>query len=201
MSLTLFHELTFYTASAGALVLRQRGVPAPTLLALGGAGCLLVAALHPSGAFAGFAFWTHFFVGALAWWTFHRRIAPASFGGLLAALVAVALNFTSAIVVASATALVLAVAARHTLRLPVRLAVPLVALGAASYSLYLICVTVISPFFNLAVCAIPFPSAAFVAVWLAGLGLAVAAGLVFDHGIERPCERWHRRLVARPVSA
>lgn len=201
VSWTLFHELTFYAAGACALVLRQRGVPATALLVLGGVGCLLVTALHPSGPFSGFAFWTHFFAGVLAWWSFNRPIGATWLTALLGTLVALAFECSAAALVAAATALALAVAARHPPPLPSLFAIPLTALGAASYSLYLIHVAVISPFFNLAARAVPPSSALLIAVWLTGLGLAVAAGLAFHHGIERPCERWRHRLVARPAAA
>jgi len=196
VSWTLFYELTFYASSAVALVLRHWRVPANVLLVSGGAICLLVVWLPPAGILSGFGYWLHFFAGVLAWWTWNRMINLPWIVACLAATVAFALHFTLGTVIAGITAILLTIAARHPISPSSGMVRRLAVLGAASYSLYLIHVPVISPFFNLAGRAVSPDSIVYVAVWFAGLGLAVTAALLFHRAVEAPLEHWRRHFSA-----
>jgi len=201
VSWTLYHELSFYVASAGALVMRRFHFTAQSLVLMGGVVCLVVSWRAPSGFLIGLSFWSNFFVGMLAWWSVYRRPNFIWALALIAALVALAREPSLSGPVAFATALFLALAGRYPPRLPPLVGRGLLALGAASYSLYLVHVPVISPFFNLAVRVVSPASNVFIGIWILGLALAVAAGIAVHKAVEVPCERWrHRRFVARSAS-
>lgn len=97
--------------------------------------------------------------------------------------------------IAPASALLLLATLALESRLP---AMPraLVTVGAASYSIYLVHVAFMSPAINFARRFVPAVEPAYAVVWIAHLGLGVAAGLVFHRLIELPCEQLRRRLSA-----
>jgi peptidoglycan/LPS O-acetylase OafA/YrhL len=194
VSWTLFHELSFYAASAIALILRRFHFTAQTLLLMGGLVCLIVSWYPPSGFLSGLSFWPHFFVGMLAWWSVHRKPNIIWAAAFVPAVVAIAREPSLSGPVAFATALSLAVAGRHPPRLPPLVDRWLLSLGLASYSIYLVHVPVISPFFNLAVRVVSPASDVFIGVWILGLALAIASGIAVHKVVEIPCERWRHKL-------
>lgn len=74
----------------------------------------------------------------------------------------------------------------------------LVRLGRASYSIFLVHVTVMSPALNLAKRHLAQDEAPFVCVWIAHIFLGIAAGLLFHRWVESPLESWRRRTFASP---
>jgi exopolysaccharide production protein ExoZ len=200
VSWTLFYELTFYVTSAVALFLRRFHISGRTLLLIGGLVCPIFAWFPPTGFLLGLALWPHFFIGMLAWWYVFQKADGVWAASLISTLLAL---FTESFPggqaeVALGTAFLLALAALHPPRLPPHVSRALTALGAASYSIYLIHVPVISPFLNLAARVVSPKSNAYVGVWIIGLAVAIAAGIVVHNVVEVPCERWrHRTLAAR----
>ncbi|MDI1335069.1 MAG: acyltransferase [Lacunisphaera sp.] len=75
-------------------------------------------------------------------------------------------------------------------------------MGVWSYSLYLVHVPLLSRAQNLAGRWVPPDSAAFLAVWLASLALALVGAWAFYRCVEGPLERWrHRRGAPSPSTA
>jgi exopolysaccharide production protein ExoZ len=201
VSWTLFYEFSFYAASAAALVLRRLHVNSQMLLLMGGLVCPIVSWLPPTGFLVGFSLWPKFFIGTLAWWSVYRKPNAVWAAALILASVAIAREPSLAGAVAFSTALFLAVAGRHPPQLPRHVSRWLTVLGAASYSIYLVHVPVMSPFFNLAARAVSSRSNTFVAIWILGITLAIAVGIAVHKAVEVPCERWrHKALAARRAS-
>lgn len=100
-------------------------------------------------------------------------------------------------VYAAATSLLLGLSLRWQDGLP-NAPCPLLAVAAASYSIYLVHVTVMSPALNLARRLVPADSFGFVIAWAAHLVLGVVAGLLFFRFIERPLQRYFAPL-SRPL--
>jgi exopolysaccharide production protein ExoZ len=196
VSWTLFFELSFYAATAAALILRRLECGAQTLLLLGGLACPVASWFPPTGFLIGLSLWPNFFIGTLAWWSVYRKPNAIWAAALVLALVAIAREPFLPGAVAFSTALFLAVAGRYPLQLPRRVSRWLTALGAASYSIYLVHVTVMSPFFNLSARAVSPKSNAFVGIWILGIALAIAAGFAVHNAVEVPCERWRHKVLA-----
>ena len=201
VSWTLYYELSFYTASAIALVLRRLNLSAQLLLLLGGLICLIVSWFPPTGLLVGLSLWPHFFIGTLAWWYVCRKPNALWAAALISASIANAREPFLGGSVAFATALFLAIAGRRPPRLPQNLGKWLTVLGAASYSLYLVHVPIMSPYFNLASREVSPKSSVFIGVWIFGIALAVAAGIAVHKVIEVPCERLRHKVLAKRNAA
>lgn len=73
--------------------------------------------------------------------------------------------------------------------------------GAASYSIFLIHIPVMSPALNLAKRLLPNDGALFAAVWFAHILLGFAGGILFYRWVERPIEAWRRRVFSSGPTA
>jgi peptidoglycan/LPS O-acetylase OafA/YrhL len=198
VSWTLFNELSFYAAGAVALVVRRFGFSAKVLLLAGGLACLIISWHPPSGLLVGFSLWPDFFIGMLAWWLVSRKADITWIAALIFTLVSLAREPAEIGLVALGTALFLAVATWHPPKLPDFIHRWLMALGAASYSIYLVHVPVMSPFYNLAARFVSPLSSLSILIWIAGVCLALAAGITVHNAVEVPFERWrHHALAAR----
>jgi peptidoglycan/LPS O-acetylase OafA/YrhL len=83
--------------------------------------------------------------------------------------------------------------------LPLRV---LARVGVFSYSLYLVHVTVLSPFLNLAQRFVPPSNTTFILCWTAAVAAAFGAGWILHHCVEAPAERWRKaRWRARPAES
>jgi exopolysaccharide production protein ExoZ len=201
VSWTLYYELSFYTASAIALVLRRLHFTAQLLLLLGGLVCLIVSWFPPTGILIGLSLWPHFFIGTLAWWSVCRRPNAIWVTAVILASIAISREASLAGSVAFATALFLVIAGLHPPRLPLSLGKWFSLLGSASYSIYLVHVPIMSPFFNLVSREISMKSNVYTGIWILGIALAIVAGIAVHKVIEIPCERWrHQTLAARSAA-
>jgi exopolysaccharide production protein ExoZ len=208
VSWSLVYELGFYALGAAALVLGRRSFRPAMLVALGAVLCLWpLAGLNLRAAYV-LGLWPDFFVGALVWWCARTASSARFAAGVigLAALAGLTAFWPGGFggagrFAALVTAALLWIFSRHDRIM--RASAPLRALasvGVFSYSLYLIHLTVLSPFMNLAQRHIPATGGRFVAVWLAGVGLALAAGWILHRAVEAPVERWRkRRWNKRPI--
>ncbi len=202
VSWTLFYEISFYSAAGLALALRRRGLVSTGILLL--AGALLCAwpwlAASPAPLRA-LERWGDFYLGVLAW-----RIARRPGGWLPLACLAIYLACNAplaflrsdapSLAVTGATAALLWAAARRPrpASAPPLFSPALLRLGAASYSLYLIHVPVLSPQMNLAARLVPPSHATFSLLWLAALALTFTAAEGFHRLVETPLETWRRNL-------
>jgi len=192
VSWSLDYEIGFY-ALAGFALLFPRAYPLPRLLLF--AALTATAHLIPHGVAPVLDLWPQFAVGLAVAYAFSpllprpARLAAAGYPFLLlgAALGRSDVSTTTAALLALA---VLAVVPRES-RLPLPPAW-LVTLGAASYSIYLVHVPVMSPLRNLALRHVAPDSTAYLAAWLATIAAGLVAGLAFHRLVEHPCERLRR---------
>ena len=205
VSWSLVYELGFYGLAAVALALAKQGISACKLI---GSGLLLcgwsVASLAVPGALV-LGLWPGFFCGVIAWWSTRHRSATRraiglSFFALFALLSALgtpglsgpaptAALVTGCILFATASLGNETMAAFRPIR-------ALLALGASSYSVYLVHVTIMSPFQNLVGRYIPPSSTSFILVWLGAIVLGILGGVIFYHQVELRCERLRKRMMA-----
>jgi peptidoglycan/LPS O-acetylase OafA/YrhL len=200
VSWSLVYELGFYALGALALLLRRRGISSAGLVATGLLLCAWPLLPFDSVATHVLRLWPDFFVGALVWWCARRRTAArtiiglvglGSLGGLVGAWPAG--YGGSARGTAIATAAILWVAAgRATDSRQNPFLRAFAWLGACSYSLYLVHVTVLSPFLNLAQRFVPPDHLAFAAIWLVAVALGIGAGRLLYVWVEAPVERWRK---------
>jgi len=208
VSWTLFYEISFYAAAGLALVLNRRRLASGDALML--AGALLCAWPWLAGSPAplrALERWPDFYLGVLAW-----RSARLPGGRLpfvcLIIYIACVVSFAfvrsdlPALLVTSGTASLLWIAARRSGRstAPLHASPVLLRLGAASYSIYLIHVPVLSPLINLSGRLVPSTHATFVLLWLTAVALVFAASLGFHRFVEQPLEN-RRRRIQRPAPA
>jgi peptidoglycan/LPS O-acetylase OafA/YrhL len=208
VSWSLVFELGFYALGAGALLLRRHGLASAVIAALGMFLCAGPLLHVESKATYVLGLWPDFFAGALVWWSARVPTAKRTVAGIagLSILLVLALTWPGgygglARTTALATAAALWLASRHNRSgINGNLSRALAWLGVCSYSLYLVHLTVLSPFLNLAQRAVPPSNAAFVVVWLAALALGVGAGWLLHRFVESPVELWrksrwsHRRI-------
>lgn len=204
VSWSLVYELGFYGLAALALGLHRHGLPSRLLLCIGVGLCAWrwMAIEAPASMVLGL--WPGFFAGIAAWWA-SRGASPSRLAvGIIffaAALTLGQLGFGgltgAAPTTAFLTSLILLVLTRLGLnQLPDHwLTHGLLKLGAASYSIYLVHVTVMSPFQNLTTRFIQPTSAAFILGWMAAIAVGLLAGMVFHHQVEARIERWRKRLL------
>jgi peptidoglycan/LPS O-acetylase OafA/YrhL len=138
-------------------------------------------------------FWPDFFTGTAAW-------CGARVGGygVLVAMTAVALLWPgyggTGRLAATFTALVLAGLFPYDARIAgfggVR---GLAWVGGFSYPIYLIHVSLISPFKNLDARWVSPGSPAFAELWIAAVGLAIAGASLLHRIVEAPVELWRKR--------
>jgi len=201
VSWSLLYELGFYfSAACGLWALRRRLKGATLLFVIGSLLCVLP--WSESERIASLPFlrmWPEFFVGVAAWWASRRG---HWLEGSIVLIVVFALTVfrpddaEAGRLTALGTAVVLALAWRWDNWLgsapSIRL---LTSVGGFSYSLYLIHVPLISPFFNLVSRWIPTKSAGFVAVWIFAIVLALLGARCLNRFVEAPVERWRRRAI------
>jgi exopolysaccharide production protein ExoZ len=209
VSWSLVYELGFYGLAALALGLHRRGLPSRLLLCIGVGLCAWpwIEIEIPAAMVLGL--WPGFFAGITAWWA-SRGASPSRLAvGIVFFAAALGLGQLgvrgltgAAPTTAFLTSLILLLLMRLGLNeLPNnRLARGLLKLGAASYSIYLVHVTVMSPFQNLTTRFIKPSSAAFILGWMAAIAVGLLAGLVFHHQVEARLERWRKRIL-KPRSA
>jgi peptidoglycan/LPS O-acetylase OafA/YrhL len=197
VSWSLVYELGFYLLAALALVAHRRAIQSSWLMLAGGLICLWPLSPWQPTALLVLGRWPDFFAGVIAWRAAGDGRAGAIVAGFAALLLlglmlpggfASPLRLTS---IATASLLLAVVAAGGQSAAAWEF---WARIGSFSYSLYLIHVTVLSPFMNLAGRWIVSSSAAFALVWLAALALAVAAGWSLNRWCEAPVERWRKSL-------
>ena len=201
VSWSLVYELTYYAMGGGALALRRWGCSTVGVLLLG--ALLMVPPVVGWNFRATFALgcWPDFFAGALAWFITRGKrdrttvvagviflvIAGATalggdqFGGLPRKVAMGTATFFGLIRVVPALAVT-----------PNRWFGPFAWLGGISYSLYLIHVTVLSPYTNFVLRHVHPEKPVFCFLWLVGLALATVAGVALHWWVEAPVERWRK---------
>lgn len=192
VSWSLNYEIGFYLV-AGLSLLLPRSRPVLRLSFF--VAITTTAHLVPRGIAPLLDFWPQFAVGlaaALALSSNQPRIARFAVAAYPAALLAVGfLRGDVATSVAAALSLALIVLIPRECRLPAPPA-SLLLVGAASYSIYLVHVPVMSPLRNLALRFVAPDHPAQILVWLATIAAGLAAGFVFYRLVELPCERLRR---------
>jgi peptidoglycan/LPS O-acetylase OafA/YrhL len=203
VSWSLVCELAYYVLSGLALGARRRGISNRWIL-IAGFLLVVVAGLAPAESrYKTLAYWPDFFAGAVAWHVSRRTGAGKwsfGLGGLGFILLAERSGWNEPFhLTAIATALLLLLVATHDLPRN-RFVAALQALGAISYPLYLVHLPLISAWNNLARRFIPAGSPVGLAVWLAGISLALALAWLVHRFCETPTERWRRTLFTRKPS-
>ena len=200
VSWSLVYELGFYVLGAAALILRRHGFGSAAIAA---AGMLLCAApflpFHPRATLV-LELWPDFFAGALVWWCARAPTntrTAAGVGGLAVLLSCMIAWPGRAGGVAHFAAIATAATLWWASRQEQTIADGLLGrtftwLGAISYSLYLVHVTVMSPFQNLVQKFIPPQNVSFFAVWIASIALGISAGWLLYRFVEAPTERWRK---------
>jgi peptidoglycan/LPS O-acetylase OafA/YrhL len=201
VSWTLVFEVGFYVCCAVGLAafvwLRLRR---EILFAIGAVLCVLVALAGPRVPWLVLGLWPHFFAGIAGWCATHGSMRWAGVSTLLGLIAlghfaphADAFTYDTAAI----AALLLSLLHRFDARLS---SLPgaswLMALGAISYSVYLVHVPILSSWQNLAARLIPPSSPLFLFVWASGIALAFGASWVFARAVEVPLLRWRRRVLA-----
>lgn len=206
VSWSLVYELGFYGLGAAALLLRRHGLSSAAIAAAGMLLCATPLLHFHSPAIFVFGLWSDFFAGALVWWCARSPTVLRTTAGVsgLAVLLALMIGWPGG---AGALAHCAAVATAATLWWASRQEPPLIRgvlgrtftwLGTISYSLYLVHVTVMSPFQNLVQKFIPAPSVGFAAVWIVSITLGISAGWLMYRFVEAPIEHWRKVRWARP---
>ncbi len=200
VSWSLVFEVGFYLFGAGALLARRHGLSSGVIAGLGLLTCawpLLGLDFRPAYVLG---LWPDFFAGVLVWWCARIPTLPRTLAGIggLVTLAVLALNWPGFGGLGRCTALLTAVLLWISSRRDHTAAaiIPLRALGRLgifSYSLYLIHVTVLSPFMNLGQRLVPTSGFAFVFVWITAVALALVAGWLLHRWVEAPVERWRKR--------
>lgn len=198
VSWSLVFELGFYVIAAGALaVRRQFGLSWPAALLVGGLLCLWP--FSPWQPTLGLVLdrWPDFFAGIIAWSAVQAGSRRALLIGAIALIVlgvfevAVLSNWTG---LASIGTALLLLPIRQLMLIPTAVIAPLARIGVFSYSLYLLHVTVMSPFQNLCQRWVDSGTNAFIAVWLASLVFSLIASWLLYRFCELPAEHWRKSL-------
>ncbi len=200
VSWTLVYELGFYLCATIALMAAtRRVVKFRVLFILGCLMCLFPWTAHGGSApWRVLALWPDFFAGMAAWWA-ARRGSRASGYAVLVAMLAIATIWPTywalERLTAIGTAWILALAYTWDDRLAkMPIMRPMIWAGGVSYSLYLIHVPLMSPFFNLAERWIPYTSEWFTAVWSLAIVMALIGAKYLNQLVEAPFELWRRRV-------
>lgn len=202
VSWSLVFEIGFYVCAAAALLeFGGRRLSERVAFAAGAALCLvpwLWAERTPPWIVLGL--WPNFFAGVAAWCVVRRGARAGGFAVLGALAFGAAwrgeaerLGLLTAIGTAGALALLhpwdRALAGAAAVR-------ALLWVGGISYSLYLLHVPFLSAAQNLGARFFAPSSPWFVAVWLTGIAVALAAGWMLATRIELPAQRWRKRRPA-----
>jgi peptidoglycan/LPS O-acetylase OafA/YrhL len=157
----------------------------------------VVAHFMPYGLFPLLDLWPQFAAGIFAAYALSPRVSRPT---RLVATAYPALLFgysflsgNAAAATASLIGFLILVLVTHRSRLPAPPAW-LLALGAASYSIYLVHIPVMSPLRNFALRHVARESVTYLAVCLGIILAGLAAGFLFHRLVERPCERFRRSL-------
>lgn len=208
ISWSLVYELGFYLIGAGALLLRQRGIPSATIAAMGFGLCLWPLFGWNFAPTYVLGLWPDFFAGVLAWWAARATTLAPKWSATAGLAVLLALDAfwpggygALARLAAIGTAVALWFFFARDDGTPASgLARRLGWFGTFSYSLYLIHLAVLSPLTNLARRFVAPTGLPFVLVWVAVVGLSGAAGWALYRWVEAPIERWRKsRWSARPT--
>lgn len=204
VSWSLFFELCFYAVGAVALTIQRRRLFDPHwLLLIGALACAWPILDFNIGALRVLERWMDFYFGALAWQLVRRppTMKKTMSAGLL--FLACVLLFLSdkleiGMITACATSLILVAFARVPVFGDLILPRPLVLLGAASYSLYLIHVPLLSPMTNLVARIFSPQSYAFLILWPFLISLTFIGGFAFYHFVEIPLEKRRKGALQAP---
>ena len=194
VSWSLAYEIGFY-ALAGLCLLLPRAKPLSRLALY--TTFTLVAYLTPRGLVPLFDLWPQFASGIFTAYAL-SPLVPRSVR--LAALLYPAFLLGSSVAtdsLATATASLVAFFIFVVVPRQARLPAPpawLLALGAASYSIYLVHIPVMSPLRNFTLRHIPRDSVTYLATCLFFILTGLAVGFLFHRFVERPCERFRRSL-------
>lgn len=198
VSWSLDYEIAFYVL-AGLVLAAPLGSPFARLA--GFAVITLAAHAFREPAMPLLGLWPQFAAGVAVRYASNTTLpAPGRLACLAypAALLGISLlSVHPGNIAATLAAFVILVATRYEHRAP-RPPGWLVATGAASYSIYLAHIPVMSPLRNLCVRFVDSAENAFIVVWVAQITAGVAAGFVFHRLVESRCEQARRKLAGAP---